>query len=254
MSGSRWLAAVLAVVLLLGLLVARAPAHLLPRLLENAPVTAQGLQGTLWQGRASRVLVATDAGLLHLGEVRWSLQPWSLLAFAPRLQVSSLWGSQRLQANLQFRGRTEINLEDVEASFDAALLRHLAPVALQGVVSLQARELRLHGGLPVQAEGRLLWQHAAWESPRGVLPLGSYVLEVVQPRGGDLKGEVLTLAGPVNASGRLQLGQSSYSIAVLLASEGSWDPQLQEALSLLARPVAEGYELLLEGQLLVPGA
>lgn len=254
MSGGRWLVTVLAVVALLGLLVARAPAHLLVRLLENTPVSAQGLHGTVWEGRASRVLVTTDAGLLHLGEVSWSLQPWSMLALAPRLHFSSLWGSQRLQANLQFRGRTDVNLEDVEASFDAALLRHLAPVALQGVVSLQARELRLHKGLPVQAEGRLLWQQAAWESPRGMLPLGSYAVDVVQPRGGDLNGDVVTLAGPVRASGRLQLRQSSYSIAVLIASDGNWDPQLQEALSLLARPVAEGYELHLEGQLSVPGA
>ncbi|MEQ9464497.1 MAG: type II secretion system protein N [Haliea sp.] len=254
MSGARWLAAALAIVLLLGLLIARAPAQLLVRALEHSPVTAQGLQGTVWQGRAGRVLVATDAGLLHLGEVSWALRPWSLLALAPKLQVSSLWGGQRLQAEVQFRGSSDIYLEHIEASFDASLLRHLAPVALQGVVSLQGRELRLHKGLPVQAQGRLLWQRAAWESPRGLLPLGSYALDVVQPDGGDLTGEVLTLAGPVQASGQLQLAQTSYSIAVLIAHDGNWDPQLQEALSLLARPVAGGYELHLEGQLAVPGA
>jgi hypothetical protein len=45
-----------------------------------------------------------------------------------------------------------------------------------------------------------------------------------------LSGEVLTLSGPVQATGQLQLARSSYSIAVLIAHEGSWDPQLQEAL------------------------
>ena len=233
--------------MLLVLLASSAPAHLLLRVLENTPVTAQALQGTIWQGRAGRVLVATDAGLLHLGEVSWSLRPWSLLALAPRLQVGSRWGGQRLQAELQIRGRSDITLENLDASFDAALLRHLAPVALQGVVSLQATQLRLRAGLPVETEGRLLW-------PRGVLSLGSYVVEVSQPRGGDLTGTVLTLEGPVRATGQLQLARSSYSIAVLIAHDGRWDPQLQEALSLLARPVAEGYDLRLEGQLPVPGA
>ena len=254
MTGGRWLAGALALVVLLVLLASSAPAHLLLRVLENTPVTAQALQGTIWQGRAGRVLVATDAGLLHLGEVSWSLRPWSLLALAPRLQVGSRWGGQRLQAELQIRGRSDITLETLDASFDAALLRHLAPVALQGVVSLQATQLRLRDGLPVETEGRLLWQQAAWDAPRGVLSLGSYVVEVSQPRGGDLTGTVLTLEGPVRATGQLQLARSSYSIAVLIAHDGRWDPQLQEALSLLARPVAEGYDLRLEGQLPVPGA
>jgi hypothetical protein len=52
----------------------------------------------------------------------------------------------------------------------------------------------------------------------------------------------------------LQLARSSYSIAVLIAHDGNWEPQLQEALSLLATPVAGGYDLRLEGQLPVPGA
>lgn len=254
MTGGRWLAGALALVLLLVLLVCSAPAHLLLRVLANTPVTAQALQGTIWQGRAGRVLVATDAGLLHLGEVSWSLRPWSLLALAPRLDVNSRWGGQRLHAEVQIRGRSDLALENLDASFDAGLLRHLAPVALQGVVSVQATRLRLRDGFPVQTEGRLLWQQAAWDSPRGVLPLGSYVVEVAQPLGGDLTGEVLTLAGPLRATGQLQLARPSYSIAVLIAHDGSWDPQLQEALSLLARPVAEGYHLRLEGQLPVPGA
>lgn len=250
----RWLAGVLALVLLLVLLVMSAPAHLLLRLLENTPVSAEGLQGTVWQGRAGRVLVATDVGLVHLGEVSWSLRPWSLLALAPRVEVESHWGGQRLQAEVQLHGRNDLELADLDASFDAALIRHLAPVALQGMVSLQARQLRLRDGLPVQAEGRLLWQQAQWDSPRGMLPLGSYVLEVAQPPGGDLSGKVLTLEGPVQATGRLQLAHSSYSIAVLIAREGGLDPQLQQALSLLARPVPGGYDLRLEGQLPVPGA
>jgi len=252
-TGRRWLAGSLALVFLLLILLASAPAHLLLRLLENTPVTAEGLQGTVWQGRAGRVMVITDAGLLHLGEVEWSLRPWSLLMLAPQLEVSSRWGGQRLQAAIRVRGPNDLTLENLDASFDAALLRHLAPIALQGVVSLQAEQLHLRDGMPLQAQGRLLWQHAAWESPRGVLPLGSYVLEVAQPRGGDLEGEVLTLSGPVRATGQLQLARSSYSIAILIAHDGNWEPQLQEALSLLARPVAEGYDLRLEGQLPLPG-
>jgi hypothetical protein len=47
----------------------------------------------------------------------------------------------------------------------------------------------------------------------------------------------------------LQLRQRDYSIAILLTHDETWDPLLQEALALLARPVAAGYDLRLDGSL-----
>jgi hypothetical protein len=64
-----------------------------------------------------------------------------------------------------------------------------------------------------------------------------------------LAGTIVTLAGPLRAEGELQLRQRDYSIAILLTHDETWDPLLQEALALLARPVAAGYDLRLDGSL-----
>ena len=215
----------------------------------GTPVAADGLSGTVWSGRASRVRVSTDAGILHLGEVTWSLRPLSLLLAAPTLRIHSRWSDQELAAVVAWRGEREVILSDVEARFDAALLRHLAPIALTGRMTAQAETLHLRDGLPLEATARLTWQQAAWDSPQGLLPLGSYAADIRDTAPGVLAGTIVTLAGPLRAEGELQLRQRDYSIAILLTHDESWDPLLQEALALLARPVAAGYDLRLDGSL-----
>lgn len=249
MSRAQLLAGGAALLLLIVLLLAGAPAHVLNRVLAGTPVAADGLAGTVWSGRASRVRVATDAGILHLGEVTWSLRPLSLLVAAPTLRIHSRWSDQELAAVVTWRGEHEVILSDVEARFDAALLRHLAPIALSGRMTVQAETLHLRDGLPLQATARLTWQQAAWDSPQGLLPLGSYAADIRDTAPGVLAGSVVTLAGPLRAEGELQLRQRDYSIAILLTHDETWDPLLQEALALLARPVAAGYDLRLDGSL-----
>lgn len=253
MTRTRLLPGCAALCLLLLLLLASAPAHLLARALAGTPVAADGLVGTVWQGRASRVRVATHAGVLHLGAVTWSLRPLSLLALSPTVHFSARWGTQGLAGEATWRGADELLLTGVEASFDASLLRHVAPVALTGTLGAQIDTLHLRDTVPLEAAGRFTWQQAGWDSPQGLLPLGSYAAEVRSAAPAVLTGRVVTLSGPLRAEGELQLQQRDYSIAILLTHDGAWDPLLQEALALLARPVAAGYDLRLSGSLPGPG-
>lgn len=246
----------LAALCLLGILLAvLAPARLLAWLLPPSQILASGYTGSLWTGSAARVQIATPAGPLHLGRVDWQLSPWSLLRLAPALQLQSAWGSQRLSGHLQLRGADDLRLTDLSARLDAALLQQLAPLQLAGTLELQVARLVLRNGQPQELEqARLLWQSASWDSPRGPIPLGTYVLEAGQGADGPLRGEVMTLQGPVRAGGELQWDRGSYSIGLRLDSEGAWDPLLQESLALLATPEGDGYRLQLSGQLPPPGS
>ncbi|PLW81936.1 hypothetical protein CWI75_12615 [Kineobactrum sediminis] len=252
----RVLLILLGLVVLLACLAVTAPARLVALALPPGQVAVQGFSGRLWEGRASRVVLATDAGLFHLGELRWTLHPLSLLTLTPRVEISSDWGNQHLQAELLVQGDNNMTLRNVTLNVDAALARYLAPVMLRGQMSLQAEYLQLRNGLPVATRARVLWQQAAWESPRGILPLGTYALDVQQAPNGPLLGEIVTLAGPVRAEGelQLQLPNGRYSIATLISHETGWEEVLEEGLSLLAKPVAGGYQLRLEGQLDLAGS
>jgi hypothetical protein len=138
---------------------------------------------------------------------------------------------------------------NVEAQLAAGMLSHFAPVAVDGFFSLQSALIEVRDGMPFRGEGRLVWQSAGWNSPRGLVPLGSYALDFQQPANEALQGQILTLSGPLNASGTLQLQQRRYSVDVLLASEGAMDMQVQQMLALIAQPEDAGFRLTLQGDL-----
>jgi len=229
-------------------LAASAPAHLLARLVPQEQLVMTGFQGTLWRGSASRCLLRLPPGYVHLGEVRWSLAPASLLSLAPRVQVGSSWGDQTLQGELRLRGASELEVAGLEVRADAALVQQFAPLAIDGRLELSLDQLRLRDGLPHSGRGRAVWRNAGFIAPRGRVPLGSYAVDFAQPPGEALRAQVITLAGPLRAEGRVELRGRQYLIDVLLDSERELDPQLQQALSLMAAPEGDGYRIEFESR------
>ncbi len=226
-----------------------APARLIGLFVPTEQLLVTGFSGTVWNGSASRCLLAVPGGYLHLGAITWRLQPLSLVFMAPRLHLVSDWGRQQLAGDIIIRGDEDLSLSDFEARFSAGLLQQFAPISLSGEISAQVASLNFSSSMLAQAEGRLVWQRGAWLSPQGSLPLGSYALDFIQAEGDPLAGEVVTLVGPVTAEGRVGLDGNRYSLAIDIASEGAMHPALQQALSLMARPVDDGYRLELVGEL-----
>jgi general secretion pathway protein N len=195
------------------------------------------------------VLIRVPQGYFQLGAVQWTLHPLSLLTLSPHLTVRSEWGRQILNAELIVRGPQDLDVFNLDAQVAASLLGQFAPVVVSGQFSLQAELLQVRDGMTEAANGRLVWQNAVWDSPRGSVPLGSYALDFQQAEGEPLQGQVLTLAGPLQASGSLQLQQRRYNVDVQLSSEGALEAQMQQMLSLIAQPEDGGYRLNLSGDL-----
>jgi len=237
----------LALVLALSLIV-NAPARLLGLVVPSEQVLLQGLAGTLWQGSASRCLLQLPQGYLHLGAVRWSLHPLSLVRFAPRLTLSSEWGEQVVGGDVVLRGASGVDLMDFEARASADLVRQFAPLAVDGRISAQLGHLLLRDGLPYAGEGRLVWENGGFQSPQGRVALGTYALDFLQEAGGPLRGQVLTLAGNLEAQGDVELRGRAYSIDLLLGGAATRDAQLKDALALMAAPEGDGYRISLDGE------
>jgi general secretion pathway protein N len=241
-------AAALALLLFVNLLVT-APARLLSLVVPSDLVQLRGLSGTLWDGSASGVLLRLPQGYFQLGVVQWSLHPLSLLTLSPHLTLSSKWGKQTLAGEVIMRGQQNLDLLNLEVQLAADVLSRFAPVAVAGLFSLQSELLQLRDGLPYSGNGRLVWQNAGWKSPRGLVPLGSYALDFQQPEDAPVQGEVITLSGPLQASGSLQLQQRHYEVDIQLSSDAALDVQVQQMLSLIAQPDGAGFRFNLAGDL-----
>jgi hypothetical protein len=167
---------------------------------------------------------------------------------APRLELSSVWGNQVISGDIVLLGQQDLDLYNFEAVVAADLLRQFAPVALTGTLSAQLDKLQLRDGLPYSGSGRLVWQNGGWQSPRGLLPLGTYTLDFHQAPEEILQAEVVTVSGPVQASGTVELHSRDYRLDILVSSPGAMDAQLEQALSLIATPQSQGYRLLFSGE------
>ncbi len=245
LSRLAWAAAL--ALLLVAVLAVNAPARLLGLVVPAEQVRLQGLEGTVWSGSAARAMLRLPQGYIHLGKVRWTLQPLSLLLFSPRLTIDSEWGGQVLSGDVTLRGTGSLQVRDFDARVSADLVRQFAPLAIDGRLSAQIAALSLVDGLPRRAEGRVVWEDGGFLSPRGRIPLGTYALEFLQPPGEALRGEVVTVAGPLEAEGEVALDGRSYRIDLLLGSEETLDRQLRDALALMATPEGGDYRLELDG-------
>ncbi len=229
-------------------LLANTPARLLAHVLPAGQVIMEGFGGTVWNGRAGRCLIRLPAGYLHLGAVQWSLDPLSLLTLAPKVAVQSKWGQQTAAGSLVLKGQQDLRVEDFEGRVGADLLRQFAPLAVGGSFHFQLALLELRGGLPHETRGRVVWQKGSWLSPRGPVALGSYALDVQQPAGEALVGEVVTLNGPLQARGGLKLEGRRYELDVFAGGDAALNADLKNALALLATPTPEGYRIALDGE------
>jgi hypothetical protein len=138
-------------------------------------------------------------------------------------------------------------LSDIDAVLPAALVRQLIPVELSGRFAILVPHLVIDGGVPVAGDGRIVWQDAGWVSPRGKRRLGTYAVDFEQPEGGALLGEVVTLSGELQAHGSVNLEGTNYVIDIVLAGPGLDDPQLQQALQLVAIPEGNQFRVKMQG-------
>ena len=247
----RWLALAWLIVLVVALIMA-APARVLNHVLPASIIVLHSVSGSVWNGQAAGCLIRMPGGFLQLGQTHWTVSPLSLLLFAPSVSVKSQWGKQRLRANLTYRGADHLRASDVEARIDAGLLQAFLPVSLDGTLAVNMASAEIKQGMPLSVVGRVVWEDAAWLSPQGAIPLGSYAVDSRQVDR-ELQATILTITGPLQADGLIKLSRkddiASYDLALELGSEGGMNPQLQEALSLLASPTDTGYRLVLQGQL-----
>ncbi|MEP4485683.1 MAG: type II secretion system protein N [Halioglobus sp.] len=247
----RWL--VLAMFVMVSVtLIMSAPARLLGHILPASSIVLQGVSGSLWSGKAAGCLVRMPGGFMQLGETRWTVSPLSLMLLAPRVSLSSQWGEQRVRAKLTYLGADHLRVSDVEARIDAGLLQAFLPVSLDGTLASSLESAEIKQGVLRSMVGRVVWEDAVWLSPRGDVVLGSYAIDSKHVDSG-VRAEILTLTGPLLADGLVALthadGVASYDLTLELGSEGSMNPQLQEALSLIAPPTDSGYRLTLQGKL-----
>jgi hypothetical protein len=238
-----------AAALLLLFMLSQIPARVLTAFLP-ATLTLSGLSGTVWSGQAVRAWAMIDGQPLMLGRVQWQLQPWRIGWGSP-LTLTSEWGDQIFSSRLGVGLSGLTVLRDVSVNLDTSVLRAMFPLYLGGTLSGSFDRIEVEQAGLRQAQGTVYLQNAIWTANSGNIPLGDYRIDVAgnAVSADGIVGEVVTENGALVMSGDLSLFTDAYAVKLSAGGPVARDDGFRRAVSMLATPTAEGFDIVLQGQL-----
>lgn len=181
-------------------------AYLLTR---GTGLALSGVTGTLWNGSASLASVRTAQQEYSLGQLRWHLEPLSLLGLAPCAQVKTELPQQQFDGQICAASGGVITIRSADLSVPAALLQARLPVPIQGQLSAHIDELQLRGNVLLKLKGNLAWNSARVNTGATWLDIGSYAAELADNGNNGVKAQFFQLAGPVDVNLQVELAAPS---------------------------------------------
>ena len=221
--------------------------HLLPHAQPPPGIQVAGIDGTLLQGRATRVSI----NRFPLDEVEYRYQPSCL----PRLKLCYRFAYDRgeLRAGYDLlNGDTEIS--ETRIDYPVADLMQFVPnplVRLVGRLELSVDELSYFEGKPAAMRGSLLWRNLGIDDEGIKLDIGDVMLDF---DGNPGEGYDFTISDvdaslDVNGGGKILAG-GAYEIDLRIGSDAGIDPQVKQVLGLVAKNVGNNqYRLQQQGRL-----
>jgi general secretion pathway protein N len=195
--------------------------------------------GTLWSGRAERVLAP---GGRPLGRLQWQLSRRALLGQV-ELQIDFDGPQFGLRGHMQKLSADQLAWTGLQARVELPALndpRLRLPLGQpQGELALHAEHVQLQGGWPLEMEADLQWRHAAMRTKSGDVRLGDLHGRL------DAQGGVIHAQwqddghGPLRTTGSLQLSPLGWRLTAELQPRQD-DPALRRWLAALGQPDAGG--------------
>ncbi|NIW24491.1 MAG: type II secretion system protein GspN, partial [Gammaproteobacteria bacterium] len=165
-----------------------------------------GIEGSVWRGRAALASI-NGVGVYDL---EWSINPLSLLTGRLRARIQARQPDGFLNADVT-AGPGSIRVLDMQATTSLATIGQAASVGdVQGLISAQLTELELDQGWPVRAVGQVRIADLQTpllmpNGPSDLIPLGNYVIQLIDSGTADIRGSFEDQGGPVEVEGSFTL-------------------------------------------------
>ncbi len=221
----------------------------------DAPLRAQGLSGTLSQGRVTQLDVQ---GRPALRQLDWTLQTWQLLLGRASFRLAGGADGMLLDGTAYVVPSGTLTLSDFRLASPLAQALQAAGqgmLPVEGTFGADIRRLKLRQQWPEQAEGILSVRGLGWKLGREPVLLGDYEARLENETAG-IKLSVTTTAGALLVNGTGQLGNDrSYTLDLQMRPQPDAPPMVSNLVRNLGQPDAQGwYHLRRRGQLAPPDA
>lgn len=204
MSKGAWI--LLALVLWLVFAVSKTPAiwgaYAMTR---SGQLALSGVSGTLWHGSASLASFKADQVDYSLGQLYWTLDPWSLLTLNPCADIRAELERQQIEGRVCADLSGGLTLHQADISAPAALLQPSLPLPIDGQLSVHIDQMQIQGNYLKLLRGSLSWTGARIHNGKNWMGLGSYAAELSDDTQGGIGAKVFHLDGPTEVDMQVQL-------------------------------------------------
>lgn len=192
----------------------------------------EGLSGTLWNGRADRVLLADGR---ELGTATWRLGRQAILGRTD-LDMHLEGRAGHFDGHMDKSEADRVTLTGVSFRLDAAALAGMGStddLVPSGVVEGRIPHAELQGNWPMTLEAAIVWKKAALRTPEGYISLGGLLLDAASTGGvlratlrddgeGSLAANAVLAASPLGwrIDGKLAPRLSDSALSHLIARFG----------------------------------
>ena len=230
-------------VLFVWLVLRSAPAQLLAPVADRAgfPVQLQWLDGTVWAGHAGYAEISLNGGTLPLGDVSWTLSPWSLMLLSPSVTVETTGLQLELSASARISATGNWSVTAARGHFPLHLLEAWVPQLVSGEVLFDIAEAHGRNDRLFGVKGIVNLRNAQWLVGNFPMPLGHYHADI-----GEQDNSISLVLDSDPASPLIVTGAATatpdgrYQLNIRLYPQDSLASELKQSLSWLGRREADG--------------
>jgi general secretion pathway protein N len=188
-------------------LIATIPARLVLAHVSNAVPSfyAEGVTGTVWSGKAARIVISAAGINQDLGETQWQLHPLALLLGKLSVTVDARNGRDRFATDASFSLGGRLSLSDTDVTLPASIIRSWVPLPAQidGTLALQLKSLSVANAVADDLDGVLTWQDARIDFSGTPVRIGGVAARLSLGDKGQYKVALADLGGDLGIAGQL---------------------------------------------------
>jgi len=190
---------ILGVVLWLYFVISHIPAvwgaYLMTR---SGDVGMTGVSGTLWSGRASLVSVKVKEADYSLGQLSWTLNPFSLLLLKPCADVETVMDNQNIDGHICVGFKGAMDISNANISFPARLIQPQLPLPIDGKFSLHLDSLILKNSQLNNLQGKLSWTEGKVHNGTNWMDVGGFGAELADDEKSGISAHIFDVNSPVH--------------------------------------------------------
>lgn len=164
---------------------------------RGGDIAMSGVSGTVWNGRASLVSVKIKGTDHSIGQLTWKLSILSLFTLKPCAFITTDMDNQEFEGNVCVKGKSGMTVKNATASFPAALVQPLLPLAIDGQFNLTVEKLDVENSQLLGVRGKASWMNAKIFNGANWMTIGGLGADLVDDGKKGLSAHIIDVNSPL---------------------------------------------------------